>query len=210
MSDERKPNLITPMFRGSYCNLITPRVPGKKGAAQEGKDPKYSILIVLPKDDPDTDKFLKRLRVAIDEATTEKFGKPVAHQKLKHFPIRDGDADDNEDFAGHWLIPASSKFKPGALDSKGQKLFSEDQLYSGAWYRAAISVWAWDSDLGGRGVSVNLHNVLKEKDDTRFGGGTAAEDDFKAHIREDDDEEDEEDEKPAPKKGKPSRGRNDF
>lgn len=183
MSD-KPDNIITPEFRGSYCNLVTPRVPGRKSAKQDpDKKPKYGMLIVLPKDDSETKKFIARLKAAIDAVCVAKFGKPIPHNKLKDFPIRSGDDDENEDFAGHILIPASNTFKPNIIDEHGQKLFDEESLYSGAWYRAGIYPWAWDHELSGKGVSINLNTVLKVRDDEAFTSKANAEDDFRDYLK---------------------------
>ncbi len=53
-------------------------------------------------------------------------------------------------------------------------------LYSGARYRASISPWVWDHPKGGKGASLNLHNVLWVDDGEVIGGPaySGAEDDF--------------------------------
>lgn len=172
--------LTTPEFRGSYVNLIEPRAVSDDPGAEK----KYSMLIVLSKTDPEAKAFVKKLEAAIQTASAEKHGKPIPKERLKHYPIKDGDNDEKEDFHGHWLISASNKFKPGAIDLNGQKLISTEDLYSGAWYRASISCWAWDNPKGGKGVSINLKNVLKVRDDDAFTGVAKAEDDFADFLSE--------------------------
>jgi hypothetical protein len=164
MSDKQeRPKLITPVFRGSFVHLVTPHKIDKDDAEEE---PKYDITIVLEKDDPEAQKFVKRLEAAINAAMIEKNGKPIPKGAMKHYPIKDGDEQENEDFNGKWLITARNKFKPDCIDRKGQKLFNEEQLYSGAWYRASIDLYAWSHPKFGKGVSINLKAVLKERDDT--------------------------------------------
>lgn len=197
MAKEKK-NLITPECRGSYVNFIEPR------KVTEDADPAYSVLIPLKKDSKATEAFMKRLLRAVDDAVTEKFGKKIAHSKLRHFPIKDGDKETDEDgnvnphHAGCYLIRASSKFKPQVIDKNGNTLYTNEEVYSGAWYRVSISVWAWSHKTGGKGVSINLHNAMKVKDDERFGGGTTAAQDFGDLISEDDDENEDEDEDDLP------------
>lgn len=182
-AEPKKTNkLITPVFRGSYCNLVTPR------AIEEGKDPEYSIQIVLSKKDQKASAFVSQLRKAILSCAQEKFGQPTPEARLKHFPIKDGDAQDDESKHGHWLISAHNKRRPGAIDKAGNKLEFSDDLYSGAWYVVSISPWAWNHKTGGKGVSLNLHNVMKMKDDEAFTSVAKPEEDFADLIGQSDDD----------------------
>ncbi len=143
------------------------------------------MMAVLKKSDPETKKFMARIEAAVTQCCVAKFGKDILpHAKLKHWPVQDGDLSDNEEHAGCWTFRASSKFKPGAIDAKGNKLDGDEALYSGAWYRASIDVWGWDNPKFGRGVSFNLNNVFKVKDDEKFGGGAKPEEDFNEFMGE--------------------------
>jgi hypothetical protein len=182
MADKAKAQpIITPEFVGSYVTLVKPR------AIEEGKDPKYSINIVLKKKDPKTIAFIKKLEAAFNASMLDKLGKAIPFAALKHYPIHDGDkpnedGEKNEITKGCWSIYAASNFKPGALNKRGEKLFTEDELYSGAIYIAAVTTWAWKHPTGGKGVSVNLDNVMKIRDGNRIGGGRKAEEDFAGMI----------------------------
>lgn len=177
MATER-PTIKTPEFRGSFVSLVKPR------AFEEGKEPTYQITIVLPKKDPATKKFIAEFLAAVKAASTAAHGVAIEPKKLKHFPIQDGDTKDIENFVGCYVIRASSRFKPSAVDKTGDKLETEDELYSGAWYRCKISVWGWKHTTGGKGVSVSVDSVLKTRDDDRFGGGSNAADDFADDLEE--------------------------
>lgn len=159
-------SLVTPEFRGSYCNLVKPRT------IEEGKEPEYSLIVTLKKGDPETKKFILKLHAAMAAVYLAKMGKlPKDVTQLKHYPIADGDKDEKtDDWAGYWLIRAKNKRKPGAIDQHGNKLFSEEELYSGAWYRASIAPWAWNNPKFGAGVSIDLRNVFKIRDDEKFSG----------------------------------------
>jgi len=179
--------IITPEFRGSYCNLLTPRAPNPES------DPVYSILIVLPKKSADTKRFIKQLEKEIAAASLEKHGKVIPASKLKHYPIKDGDDEEDDGFHGHWLVRASNSRKPEVIDRKRNTLFEEEDVYSGAWYRVTVDVWAWDNPVGGKGCSINLRNVLKVKDDEPFTSRAKAEDDFNDVLDDDDAEDDDDD-----------------
>jgi hypothetical protein len=192
--------IVTPPFRGSYVNFLTPRKPS------EDADPQYSVLIVLPKKDKKTKLFMKRLDDAIDGVLKEKFGKVIPRARLNNFPVKDGDDDVDDDgnaqFPGCWLIRATNKRKPGVIDKKGNDLFEEEDVYSGAWYHVSVSPWAWDHKTGGKGVSINLHNACKVKDDEKFTSIADAHEDF-GELLEDGDDDDEEDEPVKPRKKDP-------
>jgi len=178
--------LMTPEFRGSYCNLIKAK---HRKNPKPGDEPKYSILIVIPK--KKYPKWIASLEKNMLAAGQEKFGKPIPKNKLKHWPIRDGDEENedgevDENHAGCWCISVSTRRKPNVIDKKNRKLIDEEEVYSGAWYRATIRPWAWDNPEGGKGISIELHNVLKTKDDDRLGGGVSkAEDDFADELDDD-------------------------
>lgn len=181
MADKAKNVIITPEFLGSYVTLVKPR------AIEADKEPKYSINMVLKKKLPTTIAFLKKLEASFNASMIEKLGKALPFASCKHYPVRDGDKPNedgeiNEITKGCWVVYASANFKPNSLDRRGQKLLSEDQLYSGAIYVAAITTWAWKHPTGGKGVSINLDNVLKMRDGERIGGGRPAEQDFAGLI----------------------------
>lgn len=172
--------LKTPIFRGSYVHLLKPR----KNKAKPLEAGKYQITIVLPKNKPETKAFIKELEKAFTAAMIEKFGKAIPFNVIKHYPIKDGDlpnedGDTNEAHAGCWVITASNSYKPHTIGLDGQDLLEESEVYSGAWYRATVGVYAWKHEESkGKGVSVDLKSVIKIKDDGRFGGGSRANEDF--------------------------------
>ncbi len=192
-------SLKTPLFRGSFVNFDKPRArkneDGSAGKAQ------FSVLIVVPKDKKSTKVFIEALTAALVACGVEKHGaaimkrpdpknkgkflKRAPDKAFKHWPIHDGDDSENEAFHGHYTINAASNFKPSVIDVNGDELTTADEMYSGAWYKAKISPWAWANDLGGKGVSVNLESAIKIKDDTRFGGGSDAKKDFEDEVSED-------------------------
>lgn len=181
--------LITPVNRASFCHLVEPKAPAA------GAPPVYSMALVLPKDDPDTKKFMKNLKAAAESRAQEKFGQ--VPKKLK-FPWKDGDKEDRTEWEGCWIVSAKSKSRPGIVGADLQPVMDPEILYSGAYYRASVSEWAWDHSTGGKGISLNLDNVMWVKDGEPFSARTAAEDDFAGMAS--DEDEDEETPKPKAKK----------
>lgn len=176
MGKDAKVYLKTPEFRGSFVNLAKPRSQ-KKEDGTDG-DPKYSLAIVLPKDKPSTKAFILQLKKLLADTYLAKHGKPI-NPAARGYPIKDGaSVGDEGNFEGMWFIRAASNFKPSVCDIHGDKLEGEAELYSGAWYRAKVSAWAWAHATGGKGVSVNIDTAIKTKDDDKFGGGGDAASDF--------------------------------
>lgn len=177
--------LVTPEFRGSYVHLVKPRAANKKA------EPKYSICIVLDKDDP----FWKKLERLTQKAAAEKFGK-VPRNLVS--TVHDGDEQDEEkekeEFFGCYYVNATSDTKPGVIDADGEDLIDPGELYSGAWYRASVRVGAWHfEDMNRKGVSLYLDNVMKVRDDEPFSGKASAASDFADYVDKGDGEEDDDD-----------------
>jgi len=179
--------IVTPPFRGSFVHLTQPHAM-KVAPGEKQPEPRYQITIPIPKNDP----FWKKFDKMVEDAAIAKWGK--VPPKLKT-PKKDGDDTDMDgnvrpEFAGRWSIQASSKNKPGLVDASLQPIMSEDEIYSGAWYRASVRCYAWDHPTGGRGVSVALDNCMKVKDDEAFSGKSSAADDFKEFASADADADD--------------------
>ena len=166
-------NLISPPFRASFVHLVTPRAP------VPDSEPKYSLMVVLPQDNPEAMAFLKNCEDRIDGVLKEKFGGKIP-KKVKR-PFRDGDEEDNRpEWAGCICFPASASqdFKPQIVDKDLQEVIDPAELYSGAWYRVSLRPYAWEHPVGGKGASFGLQNVQKVKDDEPFSGGIKAADEF--------------------------------
>lgn len=161
--------IITPQFRGSFVALDKP----KRVKGDDDGEPRFQILISLPKSDP----FWKKMEAEVRDAAVAKFGK--VPPKFKS-PIKDGDTDGSEyeNLAGCNFINASNNRRPGVVDAELNDIIDPNELYSGAWYRASIKAYAWDHPTGGKGASFSLNNVMKVKDDGRYDGATSAQDDF--------------------------------
>ncbi len=195
MSDKKatKIKFNTPLFRGSFVYLTRPKKVEKEDGSTKNV---YQIFIPLPKGKPATKEFLKKFAEARDACTKEKFGAVIDKSKLKDYPVKNGDEMDNEQFHGHWCINASSNFRPNVVDKHGDLLEGDDDAYSGAWYKACLSIWGWEFKKR-KGISVNIESAVLLKDDKKFGGGSDAREDFAEDIEEaseDDDEESEDDE----------------
>lgn len=166
--------VITGLVRFSYVNIF------KSRAFTEGDDAKYSMCVLIPKDDKKTlSKIKKALAEATEEGITSKWGGKKPGNL--HLPLRDGDeerAEENEEYEGMYFFNANSSKKPGIVDKDLNEVLDPDEVYSGCWGRVSVNFYPYEYK-GNKGIAVGLNNVQKIKDGDRLGGAAAsAEDDF--------------------------------
>lgn len=172
MKSFKKPNgqLILANVRLSYANLFEPK------AINDG-DPKYSVALIIDKNDTDTVSLIEKeieAQKAIGKAS--KWGGKMP-AKLKT-PLRDGDEDRPEDeaYQGRVFINANSEAKPQVV-TQFKTPATEEDVYSGCYALVSVRFYPFDSN-GNRGIACRLGNVMKLRDGTKLSGGTSAEEDF--------------------------------
>lgn len=165
-----------PRTRFSYCNVWEPR-------SVNGGDPKYSMSLIIPKDDAET---LGRINRAIEAAYREGEAKLKGKGALPPLtairtPLRDGDLDRPEDpaYAGCWFLNANSDRAPGIVDAKAQPILDRGEVYSGCYGRVSIGFYAYNTN-GNRGIACGLNNIQKIRDGEPLGGYLSAEAEFAA------------------------------
>lgn len=149
-----------------------------------GSDPKYSISIIIDKNDKKT---VSAIQKAIEEAKKEgisKFGGKIP-ANLKT-PLRDGDIDraDDQNYENSYFINANSKDAPQIVDSKVQPILNRSEVYSGCYGKVSVTFYAFNIN-GNRGIAAALGNIQKLRDGESLGGHSRAQDDFE--IEDDDD-----------------------
>lgn len=176
--------VVTGKVRFSYVNIFRSR------AFTQDQDAKYSICLLIPKEDKAT---VKKIRAAIEEAIQDGIsskwnGKKPASLKL---PLRDGDeerADEAPEYEGMFFLNANSTQKPGIVDKDRNEILDPDEVYSGCWGRASINFYAFNTN-GNRGIGVGLNNIQKLKDGEHLGSARmSAEDDFNDDFEDDEDD----------------------
>lgn len=164
--------VITNEVRFSYANVFVPQ------AIEAGQDPKYSVNILISKDDDET---IEAVQAAIAQATADGLATKWSGKKPKKFhePLRDGDEERGDDpvYQGHYFINISSKNKPGVIDRFKNPIESEDEFYSGCYGRASINFFPFNA-AGNNGIGAGLNNLQKLRDGERLSGRASAEDDF--------------------------------
>lgn len=170
METKKKNNqIVTPKFRVSFPAVFQPR------AAVEGQEKKYSITMLFPKTAD-----LTALRQLVAEAIAGKWGADKAKwPKGLRLPFRDGAEKDYDGYQDTTFCSATSKLKPGVVDSQVQPILEPSEFYGGCYARATITAYAYDVS-GNKGVALGLRNIQKLEDGEPFSGGSKPEQDFDA------------------------------
>lgn len=162
--------VTTGEVRLSYAHIFEPH-------AMEGNEPKYSVSVIIDKNDKET---LKAIKEAVNQAKEDGKGKwgGKVPPSLKT-PLRDGDEErpDDEAYKGCYFLNASSKNKPGVVDKDVHPILDATEVYSGCYARLTLNFYAYNAS-GNKGIAAGLGNVQKLKDGEPLGGFTRAEDDF--------------------------------
>ena len=164
-----------PETRWSYLNAWEPK-------AIDGGTPKYSVSLIISKDDRKT---VEKIMAAIKAAYTEGMaklkgnGKSVPPLEAIKTPLRDGDKERPDDpaYANAWFVNANSATAPGVVDASCQRIIDRSELYSGVYGRASINFYAYNAN-GNKGIACGLNNLQKVRDGEPLGGKAKAEDDF--------------------------------
>lgn len=168
--------VVTGKVRLSYVHLFQPY------SIDGDQDPKFSVMLLIPKKDKQT---LADLRAA-EEAAAEvgkstKFGGKIPSNLASI--IRDGDefAEDYPERKGHWFMSVTSPpdRKPGVVDQNVQPILESSEVYSGCYARLSLNAFPYKFG-NKKGVSFGIVNVQKLADGEPLGGSTRAEDDFDA------------------------------
>lgn len=161
--------------RWSYCNLIEPK-------SINGSDPKYSVSLIISKDDPCVEKIKAAIQAAYEDGASKLKGngKSVPPLAAIKTPLRDGDVERPDDpaYAGAYFINANNKQKPGIVDKELSPILDPAEIYSGCYGRASITFYAFNSN-GNKGIACAVNNLQKTSDGDHLGGSfSTAEDDF--------------------------------
>ncbi len=165
--------VTTGKVRFSYVHISEPH-------AIEGNEPKYSISVIVDKNDIKTLTAMKEATGEAKENGKSKWGGKIP-PNLKT-PLRDGDIERPDDpaYAGCYFLNASSKMKPGVVDASAHPIMDiASEVYSGCYGRLTLNFYAYNA-AGNKGIACGLGNVQKLEDGEPLGGFTRAEDDFEA------------------------------
>ena len=138
---------------------------------------KYSVSIIVDKDDKDT---LEKIDGAVDaciEEGAKKFPDFVTDKSLLKLPLRDGNEIEEDAYKDKYFINASSVIQPQIVDRNLKFILDHDEVYSGVLARGSIRLFPFHKG-GSMGVGCGLLNIQKVADGDRLVGirSTAQED----------------------------------
>lgn len=172
-TDNNTTKVVTGKVRLSYVALLEPK-------AFEGQEPKYSAVILIPKEDKKTLNKIKKAQKAAYEANKGDKLKGVKWENIKT-TLRDGDeekdTEEQPEYAGHYFMAVSSKTKPGIIDGFKNPIDSADDVYSGVFARVSLNFYAYNF-AGNKGVTAGLNNVQVVAKGDYLGGRSSADADF--------------------------------
>ena len=143
-----------------------------------GGPERYSVSVLIPKDDKETVQSIERAIDAAIEEGIAKFGGKKPNKAAIKLPLRDGDTErEDEAYAGHWFINANSKTAPQIVDKAVKPILDRDEVYSGCYARVSLNFYAFNSN-GNKGIACGLGNIQKIRDGEPLGGRSSAMDDF--------------------------------
>jgi hypothetical protein len=178
--DNQATKVITGKVRLSYAHIWQPQ-------SIDGGEEKYSCSILIPKSDKET---LRKIKAAVDAAIEQgknsKWGGKIPPNLKK--PLRDGDEErpDDEAYAGHYFLNATSKTKPGIAKPIGkgpdgkvkfQEITDTTEVYSGCYAKVSLNFYPFDA-RGNRGVAVGLNNIVKVQDGEPLAGRASVQEEF--------------------------------
>lgn len=179
MANNNSPTKVVIPCRISFANIWEP-------ASINGSEAKYSVSLLIPKDDKATlTKIHKAIEAAKEAAKTKKWnGKIPPNLKL---PMHDGDIDrpDDENYAGHFFFNATSKDVPQIVDRKVQPILDPMECGSGDYCNVSVNFYGFAAS-GNKGVAAGLQNIQLVRHGERLAGKPTAVSDFETIEGEDD------------------------
>lgn len=180
MTTELSTRVITGKVRFSFLNVFEARAFG------ENTEPKYSVMLLIPKTDTSTiERCKKAINAAAQKGLQSAFGGKLPPVVKNTFKDADVDSDsegvlfkDKWNYTeGHYIINVSSKNRPQIVDADLQPIIDQTQIYSGCYGRASINFFAYNTSKN-RGISAGLNNLQMLEDGEPLGGFSTAEQDF--------------------------------
>ena len=168
--------------RWSYVNAWEPK-------AINGGTPKYSVSLIIPKDDTVTvNKIKAAIQAAYEEGESKLKGngKSVPALSVLKTPLRDGDLERPDDaaYANSYFVNANSATAPGIVDADRNPIIERSEVYSGVYGRASINFYAFNSN-GNKGIACGLNNLQLIRAGEPLGGKASAESDFATDAEDD-------------------------
>lgn len=152
-----------------YVNCFTPK--NKFG------EKKYSVTILIPKDDAKTVKDINEAIEFTKEESKDKWNGRIPGNL--HVPLHDGDEDkpDKEYFRNNYYMNAKSEDPPQIVDKNVCPIENHSELYPGCYGNVSLLFYGYNCS-GNKGIGVILCNIQKTKDGPKFSKRITAADEF--------------------------------
>ncbi len=175
------PTKVVVPCRISLANIWEPR-------SINGSEEKYSVSCLIPKKDEKTIVCINKAVDAAKAAGKEKKWNGKTPPNLK-MPLRDGDIErpDDENYAGHYFLNATSKDAPQIVDRRVQPITDPMECGSGDYCNVSVNFYPFNAN-GNRGIAAGLGNIQLVKHGDRLAGKASAASDFDALEDDDDDD----------------------
>lgn len=162
--------------RLSYAHIFEPK-------AFEGQEPKYSVSLIIPKDDKETIGIIKTAIQNALDIGKEKYWSGKTPKTLK-MPLRDGDEErDDEAYQNAYFMGANSTTAPQIVGMEKDKAtgkaisLGEEDVYSGCYANVVVNFYPFNNVS--KGIAAGLGNIQKCADGEPLSGAfSKAEDDF--------------------------------
>ena len=178
--------VVTGKVRFSFVHIFEPQEP------QGGGEPKYSVTLLIPKNDTATLQKIKAAQAEARENFCKRNGVNALPAKPNH-TLHDGDGvrDSGDPYGpeckGCYVITVSSKQKPAIVDNFRNPITDPGEVYSGCYGRASINFYGYNSN-GKKGISAGLLSIQKLHDGEPFGTVGSADDFDDGYMDGDDDD----------------------
>lgn len=166
-------NIITPLARLSFPNLLTPQ----QNKKEPTRKPKYGTSLLIP-----AQFNIDMLKTAASKAAFDKWGSKAAEMRLKTPFLKAGEYK-YEGYEDGWtLLRCSCLSKPTVLMKSPDGVIkiteaNAEEIYPGRWCIASLNPFTYE-EQGNKGVSFGLNNVVLQYNDDALGGRVRAEDEF--------------------------------
>lgn len=181
MSTNNPTRVITNEVRLCYADIF-------EAKSIQGGKPKYSVSLIIPKDDTDTLAKIERAIDAVIDAGLGKFGGKRPNKAALKLLLRGGDIERDDDaYANAMFVNANSTTPPQVVGPDLQPIIDPNEVYSGCYVRVSITFYAFNTN-GNRGIACGLGNIQKLRDgEPLVGNRISAESDFGSFASADDD-----------------------
>jgi hypothetical protein len=172
--------IVTGKVRASYAHAFEPQ-----SFSGKGDDLKYSVSLIIPKDDKAMIEAVnKAVAAAIEEGKKGVFkGKVPKSDKL---PLKDGDTEraTDEAYADAFYVSAISTSKPQVVNLKKERITDPEKFYSGCYCLASLNFYPFNFN-GTVGVACGLNNILTLEEGDPLAGRSEATSDFADYFDDD-------------------------